>query len=95
MNEREFQINMRGGETLRRVSQDPLEDDFWSGYLHGLRRHYHGEQFGTDAEHALWMKAATSDDASRRSRGHGYDLGFKGWGVAEALEWLETKKVGP
>ena len=46
--------------------------DYWTGRIRGLRRAYHGEQFGTDAEHALWLSLSTSDDPSRSELGRGY-----------------------
>lgn len=34
-----------------------LNQFYWSGYLHGIRRVYHGPNFGTEADHSNWMKA--------------------------------------
>lgn len=29
--------------------------DYYAGYQRGLRRRYHGENFGTEEEHQKWM----------------------------------------
>jgi len=64
-------------EMHRAKAMQQLEDqDYWHGYQRGLRRRYHGENFGTEDEHALWMAAIDSDDESRSARGQGYRDGF-------------------
>ena len=65
MNEQQFQSEMRRAETMRRLTSDPTEAEYLAGYIRGLRRGYHGEQFGTQAEHKLWMSLA-DDEASVR-----------------------------
>lgn len=50
--------------------------DYWTGYMRGLRKNYHGENFGTSAEHRLWMDAVNSVDEQRRQKGRGYRDGF-------------------
>ena len=52
--------------------------DYWQGYQRGLRRAYHGERFGTAAEHALWCEALHSDDPQRAARGRGYRHALRG-----------------
>ena len=51
---------------------DPERADYWHGYRRGLRRARFGEQFGTAAEHQLWLTLADDTDASRAARGRGY-----------------------
>jgi len=51
--------------------------EYATGYQRGLRRHYHGERFGTDAEHEQWMALGVGDD-NRLDRGRGYRDGFAG-----------------
>ena len=34
---------------------EPERADYWHGYRRGLRRARFGEQFGTAAEHQLWL----------------------------------------
>ena len=72
----EFSTLMRRAETLRRAENDPIKFEWWSGYMRGLRRAHHGEQFGTAAEHDLWSSAAESDDPSRRAPGEGDRAGW-------------------
>lgn len=69
-----FQKLMRRADTMRR--HDDVHRDWWTGYIRGLRRAHHGEMFGTDAEHALFLSAADSDDPSRAALGHGYRAGL-------------------
>ena len=50
--------------------------DYWAGYWRGLRRRYHGENFGTDSEHELWMSLSDDDDETRKEEGRGYRDGY-------------------
>jgi hypothetical protein len=54
--------------------------DYWAGYMRGLRRAYHGERYGTEAEHALWLSQADGEDEQRRERGLGYRDGLAAGG---------------
>ena len=49
---------------------------YWRGYQRGARRRYHGEAFGTDAEHATWLALADSPDTDRQETGRGYRDGL-------------------
>ena len=69
-----FESLMRRADTLRR--HDTANRDWWTGYIRGLRRAHHGAQYGTDAEHALFLSAADSDDPSRAALGRGYRAGL-------------------
>jgi len=89
MNQSEFERNMRGAKQISTLSDEPNDQDFWSGYQRGMRRHYHGEKFGTEAEHALWMAAADQTrDEQRRHRGLGYRAGFDGMSISDAIKHL-------
>ena len=92
MNEQKFQRNARAAEAARR-NADHDEAEFWAGCLRGLRRHYHGENFGTDDEHVMWMAAAESDDPKRRRRGEGYIAGHEGKTTQEAAELLNPTRT--
>jgi len=89
MTESEFQHNVAGANSLRSFSDLP-DVDFWDGYARGIRRNYHGENFGTDDEHRLWLSLAneTGDD-QRRFRGIGYQAGFDGLTISEAIKHLQ------
>ncbi|MCA2998774.1 MAG: hypothetical protein ING75_09255 [Rhodocyclaceae bacterium] len=67
---------MRRADALRRIETDPVKSDWWTGYMRGLRRAHHGERFGTEAEHQLWLSAAQSTDPSRAALGNGYVSGL-------------------
>jgi len=90
MTESEFRCNSTGAKTLARFSEFP-ENDYWSGYQHGLLRHYHGERFGTTDEHRRWLSLANETrDIVRRFRGIGYRAGFKGLAISAAIKHLEA-----
>ena len=72
-----FASLMRRADTLRRMTSDPVESEWWTGYMRGLRRAHHGERFGTQAEHDLWLTAADSEYQDRAALGRGYRAGLK------------------
>lgn len=49
---------------------------YWLGYQRGLRRRYHGESYGTQEEHELWMSKAESDDPIEAQKGEGYRAAY-------------------
>lgn len=71
-----FASLMRRADTLRRVEPDPVKTEWWAGYMRGLRRAHHGENYGTQAEHELWLSAKESPDESRAALGRGYRAGL-------------------
>lgn len=71
-----FASLMRRADTLRRHESDPIKSDWWAGYMRGLRRAHHGDNFGTEAEHQLWLSASESTDPSRAALGRGYQAGL-------------------
>ena len=71
-----FASLMRRADTLRRYESDPIKSEFWAGYIRGLRRAHHGEQFGTAAEHQLFLAACDSTDPTRAALGRGYRAGL-------------------
>ncbi len=87
-----FQSNMTAADTFRRLSSDPDEQEFWTGYQRGIRRNYHGEKFGTAAEHKLWLSLHTDEDISRKMRGLGYRAGFDGQNVQQAMKTLAGRQ---
>jgi len=54
------------------AKSDPGE--YTSGYVRGLRRHYHGDNFGTEDEHNNWLNCGDSYP----DRARGYLDGFNG-----------------
>lgn len=73
MTEHEFQKRMSLAQTFRSLGHS---SDYYAGYMRGLRRHYHGEKFGTENEHAMWL--ALDEDETRADIGRGYRDGFDG-----------------
>lgn len=71
-----FASLMRRANTLRRVESDLSRSAWWTGYMRGLRRAHHGERFGSQAEHELWLAAVESDDSKRAALGRGYRAGL-------------------
>lgn len=67
---------IRRADTLRRVEPDLIRSEWWVGYIKGLRRAHHGELFGSQAEHELWLSASQSSDPSRAALGRGYAAGL-------------------
>ena len=69
MDENEFK------NLMRRAQRDA--GDYATGYQRGLRRHYHGERFGTTAEHTKWTSLGQDGD-HREELGRGYRDGLTG-----------------
>jgi hypothetical protein len=71
-----FSSLLRRADTIRRFEDDPIRESWWAGYMRGLRRAHHGERFGSETEHDLWMSAAESTDPMRAALGRGYRAGL-------------------
>lgn len=71
-----FSSLLRRADTLRRVEPDPIRAEWYAGYMRGLRRAHHGERFGSEAEHQLWLAAAESTYPMRAALGRGYRAGL-------------------
>lgn len=70
-------------EKARKSSHLGERPDYWHGYQRGLRRGFQGELFGTDDEHARWVRLA--DDGvnhASRERGLGYRDGLNAFAAA-------------
>jgi hypothetical protein len=76
MTEQQFQSEMRRVETMRRLATDPMQSDYYAGYIRGLRRAYHGENFGTPQEHDIRIALVNSEDESQKKQGLGYRDGL-------------------
>ena len=74
MDQQTFKSKLLYAEVMLDIENN--RTDYWTGYIRGLRRAYHGQQFGTDAEHALWLSLSISDDTSRSELGRGYRDGL-------------------
>lgn len=71
-----FSTLMRRADKQRRTETDPERAEWWAGYMRGLRRAHHGDEFGTTAEHELFYSAAESANPSRATLGRGYRAGL-------------------
>ena len=73
MDRKIYEREMIRVKTMMDVGDD---QNYCMGYQRGLRRKFHGENFGTDDEYNLWLSAADSSDPSRKHRGQGYHDGY-------------------
>jgi len=78
MKDFDFRRLLIRAQTLRETDVDcsAARSAWWRGYIRGLRRAHHGDNFGTEAEHALFMDAVNSRDESRVALGKGYRAGL-------------------
>ncbi len=82
-----FEQNIRNARRFERIDYS----GFWRGYRYGLARRQHGEEHGTEAEHAEWMKKAEShENKSSFAHGLGYRAGFAG---KNAANLYDTRKA--
>lgn len=72
-----FEMLLKDAEDRRKATNDPGEAEYLAGYTRGLRRAYHGPDFGTEAEHKLWTGLVVRRDQSSQKRGQGYLDGLK------------------
>lgn len=70
-----FETEMRRAQIMQ--TAEPDRADYWTGFQRGLRRAHHGESFGTQAEHELWLSLADDEMADRRMKGEGYRAGLE------------------
>jgi len=73
MDQKTFEHEMYRAKAMQQVEHG--KQDYWTGFQRGLRRGYHGEKFGTDAEHEQWWGMV--DDEDRVDQGQGYRAGFR------------------
>lgn len=85
MTREQFESAVKGAESMRRAESSPIKQDYWMGYQRGLRRHFHGEKFGTEDEHTLWLEMISDEDEQRAARGRGYADGLAGMPLEEAM----------
>jgi hypothetical protein len=87
MNQSEFESKMLRAKTMRDLGDKP---EYWAGYMRGLRRLYHGENFETPEDHEKWM-SLTGPDEARAERGRGYRDGFAAEETSKAAAALGRK----
>lgn len=62
-----FENELFKAREFRKVGKMPA---YWTGYMHGLRRRFHRDNFGTLQEHHLWMTANGTRDRQLRAQGY-------------------------
>lgn len=94
MTKKEFQSNALAAKTFRELPPEQYDgsSDFWIGYERGLRRHFYGDRFGTPQEHKIWLSFADSPDLSYRMRTLGYQIGFDGKNIRDAMKTLGSRQ---
>lgn len=74
MNAIMFKALMTKARTQSSLGHQP---NYWHGYERGLRRGFHGDRFGTEQDHKLWLSlVADGVDAAEQERGRGYRDGL-------------------
>jgi hypothetical protein len=88
-----FESEMRRTDVMKKA--DPERAEYWNGYQRGLRRKHHGENFGTEAEHQLWLSLIDDEDDTKRQRGEGYRDGLRGSSgvMGQPRKWAKTTLV--
>jgi len=77
MNRREFETRLSAARHLCPSAA------YRRGYERGLRRLYHGQDFGTQEEHDKFLSLVGDVDPDRAETGRGYADGFAGRPVLE------------
>ncbi len=75
MTRQEFEAEIGKAKGMENADID--HQHFWIGYARGLRRGYHGVNFGTFEEHVKFWVVVERMDKSRRERGMGYRAGIR------------------
>ena len=78
-----FASLLRRADTLRRLESNPIREAWWVGYMRGLRRAHHGENFGTQAEHEMWL--SLGEITGGMTSKHSTNLGALGNGYRAGL----------
>lgn len=82
MTKADFEHNLSGADVFRKLAE-PGEEAYWGGYQRGLRKNFHGVNFGTAEEDVQWSGRADL-------LGDGYRDGKCGLPIAEAIEKVKA-----
>jgi DNA-binding transcriptional regulator YiaG len=69
-----FDIELTKAEVMVGVEQTA----YWTGFINGLKRRFHGDAFGTQEEHEKWMAVAGDSDEEVKEQSRGYRDGYLG-----------------
>jgi|APSaa5957512622_1039677.scaffolds.fasta_scaffold88290_2 hypothetical protein len=72
MDKKKFQSLARMAKSFQEL--DSKRSEFWQGFQRGLRRLFHGDNFGTLEEHRKWINCA--DGEYRKQLQTGYRAGY-------------------
>ena len=69
-----FDIELTKAEVMVGVERTA----YWTGYINGLKRRFHGEAFGNQEEHEKWMAVGGESDEEQKEQSRGYRDGYLG-----------------
>ena len=75
MTKKEYDQEMLKAKTIRQ--EQPEKEDYYAGYMRGLRRGFHGGGFGVDREHTRWMNLIFNTSIRKQASGQGYRDGLE------------------
>jgi hypothetical protein len=71
-----------------------IGNDYFRGYQRGLRRLLHGKRFGSEAEHAHWLRMGLENDPEVEL-GNGYRDGFAGRDLCKVFASCDEAATEP
>jgi len=77
MNESEYRTAIGSAKLMADV--EPEMAEYWRGYRRGVMRGYHGDKFGTQEDHEMWMNCARC--GHREDLQAGYRTGYSTGGT--------------
>jgi hypothetical protein len=86
----EFELELHRGLSMLCCASEPDDASYWNGYVRGIRKNYYGKNFGTEAEHELWLTLICETDNRRHSLGEGYRDGLAGTAKKYKKEEITT-----
>jgi len=85
----EFKRRIKDAKTLAKLSEYP-DTEYWLGYQDGLSRLFEYGSEVTNAEHEASMLVSNDMDGTSKMRVFGYQTGFEGKGIGEAITFLHV-----
>ncbi len=73
-----FELELNRGLSMLCCSTETEDAAYWNGYVRGVRKNFHGENYGTGEEHQLWLTLICERNIRRHSIGKGYRDGLAG-----------------
>lgn len=82
-----YHLSLNAAELFKRSATSTEEQEFWTGYLLGLKNWKHGVMFETDQEHATFI-AQDNNEEDKKMIAHGYRIGIEGAHFHQAIQQL-------